>query len=341
MTVGAVLLDHWYIVCRARDLKHRPIAVSLFERHMVLFRAKNGLPAALEDRCLHRNAKLSDGKVDKGLIACPYHGWRYAGDGTLAEIPAACSEHVVEKVGVKVFPCIEQDGFIWVAPTEVPAIERPIRFPFLQEKGWTSFVMTTDFNAPVEACLENFLDCPHATHVHKGWFRTPTSEKVHAVVRTLDDGAVAEYFNEPRRKSVVWRLLSKSKASMQHTDRFIAPATSRVDYIFSDKRHFIITSSCTPLAADVTRVYTVMNFKFGLFGWFIRLFFEPLSHLIIRQDVAMLNRQYANIRRFNRAKFQYTPVDLLGPHIVHWREALANNRKPPQSGIERHVDMRL
>ena len=308
---------------------------------MVIFRAQNGKPAALEDRCLHRNAKLSDGKVNNGQISCPYHGWKYRGDGTLAEIPAVCSEHLQQDVSLKTYPCIEQDGFIWVVPSEVPATERPTPFPFLNKKGWTNFVMTTDFNAPVEACLENFLDCPHATHVHKGWFRTPTREKVHAVVRTLDDGAVAEYFNEPRKKSVVWRLLSKTKASMQHTDRFIAPATSRVDYIFSDKRHYTITSSCTPLAAEVTRVYTVMNFKFGNLGWFIRLFFEPLSRLIIKQDVAMLNKQYANIRRFGRAKFQYTPVDLLGPHIVHWREALARNRKPPAAGHEQHVDMRL
>ncbi len=335
------MLDHWYIVCRGLDLKKRAMAVSLFERHMVLFRGKDGKAAALEDRCLHRNAKLSDGRVHAGQIACPYHGWKYSGDGALAEIPAACGEHLEERMGLKVYPCIEQDGFIWVVASETPALDRPTRFPFLNEKGWTNFVMTTDFNAPVEACLENFLDCPHATHVHKGWFRTPTREKVHAVVRTLDDGAVAEYFNEPRKKSVIWRLLSKSKSSMRHTDRFIAPATSRVDYIFSDKRHYTITSSCTPLSAEVTRVYTVMNFKFGKIGWLIRLFFEPLSRLIIKQDVAVLNKQYENIRRFGRAKFQYTPVDLLGPYIVHWREALNQNRKPPASGLERHVDMRL
>jgi phenylpropionate dioxygenase-like ring-hydroxylating dioxygenase large terminal subunit len=335
------VLNHWYIVCRSRDLQERPVAMSLFERHMVVFRAKNGKPAALEDRCLHRNAKLSEGRVCDGLITCPYHGWTYRGDGTLAQIPASCDDLGLQKSVLKTFPCIEQDGFIWVVPSEAPATESPLPFPFLNENGWTNFVMVTDFNAPVEACLENFLDCPHAAHVHKGWFRSPTREKVRAVVRTLDDGAVAEYFNEPRKKSVVWRLLSKSKSRMQHTDRFIAPATSRVDYIFSDRRHYTITSSCTPLSAEATRVYTVMNFKFGKIGWFIKLFFEPLSRLIIKQDVAMLNKQYANIRRFGRPKFQYTPEDLLGPHIVHWREALINNRKPPPAGQERCVDMRL
>ncbi len=87
---------------------------------------------------------------------------------------------------------------------------------------------------------------------------------------------------------------------MRHTDRFIAPATSRVDYEFSDGRYYIITSSCTPVGAHETQVYTVISFRFGRIGALVRLFFEPLSHVIIRQDTRMLRLQQANLRRFGR-----------------------------------------
>jgi len=156
------------------------------------------------------------------------------------------------------------------------------------------------FDGSVESCLENFLDCPHATFVHNFWFRKLTARSLQATVTATDDGAVASYYDEPREGSVVWKFFSKSNSTMQHTDRFIAPSTTRVDYIFSDKRHYVITSSCTPLSESKTCVYTVITFRFGRIGWFVRLFFEPLSRWIIHQDVNMVALQQDNIERFQQ-----------------------------------------
>jgi hypothetical protein len=71
--------------------------------------------------------------------------------------------------------------------------------------------METLFRGGVKACPENLLDCPHATHVHRYWFRSPIFRPVRAVVRTLDDGAVTEYLEEPGEKSLVWSLLSQGR----------------------------------------------------------------------------------------------------------------------------------
>uniref|UniRef100_UPI003AF7DD8D hypothetical protein n=1 Tax=Thiolapillus sp. TaxID=2017437 RepID=UPI003AF7DD8D len=43
-------------------------------------------------------------------------------------------------------------------------------------------------------------------------FRTPTAKPVMAQVTMLEDGAVAEYFQEPREKSLVWSLLSPNRS---------------------------------------------------------------------------------------------------------------------------------
>ncbi len=202
--------------------------------------------------------------------------------------------------------------------------------------------MKTVFRAPVEACLENFLDCPHANTVHKGWFRTPAARTIKTVVRTLADGAEAEYFDEPREKSLVWTLVAPSKEHrMRHTDRFIAPSTTEVDYQFSNNARYLITSCCTPVGDAETLVHTVITFRFAWLTPVIRLFFEPLARRIIRQDVEMLERVEENAKRFGRPRLGVIPQDLLLPHIVRWRTALKNGAPAPEAGVEEHVDLRL
>lgn len=337
-----MLEDDWYIACESRALRRRPGAVTLFDSPVVLFRDAAGRPHALEDRCLHRGAPLSQGRVTDNALECPYHGWRYTGDGRVAEIPAAPQDSAPPADAcLRSYPCLEQDGYVWVCPSGSPARDAPIPFAHLGERGWTSFRMRTRFEAPVDACLENFLDCPHATFVHRFWFRAPTAKPVKTITHTLADGASTEYFEEPREKSVIWSLLSAKHAHMRHTDRFIAPATSRVDYEFSDGRYYIITSSCTPIGAHETQVYTVISFRFGRIGALVRLFFEPLSHLIIRQDTKMLRLQQANLRRFGGPPFRVTEQDVLIRHILAWRKALREGQPPPEPGDVTHAPMRL
>ncbi len=337
-----MLEDHWYIACRSRALGRKPLAVTLFDKPLVLYRGPKNRALALEDRCLHRGAPLSAGRVSEGELQCPYHGWRYNAAGELAHIPAQIEPEAGSTPPcIQAYDCMEQDGYIWVCPGESPSRARPLSFAHLGERGWTSFRMDTVFEAPVEACLENFLDCPHATFVHRYWFRAPTTEVVRSVTRTLEDGALTEYFKEPRKKSLVWSLLSRDSATLRHTDRFIAPATSRVDYEFSDGRYYIITSSCTPISAAKTRVHTVISFRYPRLGPLVRLFFEPLSRLIIKQDVDILKRQQDNLRRFQQPEFRIIEQDVLIQAIQQWRKALREGGPTPEAGIETHVDLRL
>lgn len=201
--------------------------------------------------------------------------------------------------------------------------------------------MRTYFDASVDACLENFLDIPHATFVHRYLFRAPTARTVRATVRTLADGAEAEFFEEPRERAAVWALLAPRMGAMRHTDRFIAPNLSQVDYHFQNGWHYTITSCCMTASQRKTSVYTVISFRCGWLAPLVRLFFEPLSHLIIRQDVRMLAMQQENLARFPGARFESTPADLLGPHIRAWREALRDGGSLPSAGRESHVEIRI
>jgi len=317
------------------------VKVVIGTRPVVLFRDAAGAAAALEDRCAHRNAPLSLGRVCDGRLQCAYHGWEYDAQGRVAKVPAMPAGECPAGIRIASYRTLEQDGFVWVAPAESTPELPPPRFAHLGEPGWTSFVMQTRFRATVEACLENFLDCPHATFVHRYWFRAPTARPVRARVRTLEDGAVAEFFEEPREKSLVWSLLSPRGGPMEHTDRFIAPCTSRVDYRFPSGLHYIITSSCTEVEPRETEVFTVISFRFGIWGPLVRLYFEPMSRFIIRQDVDVLAAQQENIARFGAPRFASTPADLLGPHIAAWRQALKAGVPVPPAGAQSELEIRL
>lgn len=339
----ALLQRHWYAVCRSGDLGARkPLAVRLFGRPLALFRDGAGRAAALEDRCAHRHAPLSEGRVCAGRLQCPYHGWEYGADGQVLRVPALGAD-AQAPAGLKTgaLPVVEQDGLVWVWPGEGEAAGTPRRIPTFDEPGWTRFTMKTRFRGSVEACLENFLDCPHATFVHRGWFRSPTQAPVRTQVTLLEDGAVAEYFEEPRKRSVIWALFSPGGTQMRHTDRFIAPATSCVDYVFSNGLAYNITSTCSPVDGDEIEVFTVMSFRFRALGPLVRLAFEPVSRWIIRQDVKMLDSVAANRARFPAAATRSTAADLLGPAIWRWRAALAAGTPPPEPGAVREVTLYL
>src|SRR5690242_16574149 len=83
----AKLPDRWFVGCRSRALHDRPLSVTLQGIPLAVFRTGDGRPAALEDRCPHRNAPLTAGRVRSGQLECAYHGWRYDGGGACVAVP--------------------------------------------------------------------------------------------------------------------------------------------------------------------------------------------------------------------------------------------------------------
>lgn len=334
------LRNFWYIAAESHRLKTAPIPVQVFGEHIVLFRDSEGNPAALLDRCAHRNTALSTGRIVGDCIECPYHGWRYQRDGQCSHIPSLGTAAKLPAIAVRSYSCVERQGYVWLYSGETPPDGNPFSFPHLGEPGWTTFRMKTTFQASVEACLENFLDCPHTVFVHKGWFRSHDTRELKAIVRRRKNSAEVEFQGEPISKSVVSRLLFPKGRELRHTDRFLAPNISRVDYDFGPDRHFIITSQCTPITDSRTKVYTVISFRFGKIGSLVRLFFEPLSRHIIRQDVDILREHSRQLERFGGEQFCNIETDLLGLHIRALRARIARDELPlPET--EREITIRF
>ena len=95
-----------------------------------------------------------------------------------------------------------------------------------------------------------------------------------------------------------------------------------------------------------TEVYTVMTYRYGAWGGLIRLFFEPMSRHIIKQDVEILCAQTKQLKLFGGAKFSHVETDLLGLHIQSMRRqadrrASDENKTSEAEISEREITIRF
>lgn len=158
-------LRFFHPVLRASALKARPRRVTIGGEHFVLFRDRDGRPGALVDRCPHRFAPLSKGRVlHDGRLACPYHGWRFDTQGR-GESP---SQPTLKKCDVQALRIVERFGHLFIARADTPEEA----FPAL---GWEGFEHAGTFSmqmpAPLHVMLDNFSEDEHTPWVHTrlGW----------------------------------------------------------------------------------------------------------------------------------------------------------------------------
>ena len=177
------LKENWYIACLASELGSRkPVSREIYDQSLVLFRDEKGKVHCLPNRCLHRNARLSEGVIlPGGKLGCPYHGWVYSGDGRVLEVPSRGPGSPPLSLCHRSFPAIEQDGCVWIwMGSQPPPGPPPFRFPSHELSSWNSYFMITDFENEVGNLAENFMDVPHTIFVHKGWFRDRKSTRLNS-----------------------------------------------------------------------------------------------------------------------------------------------------------------
>ena len=315
----AKLADHWFIACRSRALRDRPLKTTLQGVPLVLFRTAGARPAALEDRCPHRNTPLSAGHVRAGELECAYHGWRYDGGGTCVAVPGLTTPPAARATRATAFPCLEQDGYVWVYST--PAVEprrAPFAFPNLEDRGYTTVHREFEVNSTLFAALENTLDVPHTAFLHGGLFRTRRKESdIEVVVRRYSDRCEAEFIGERRPKGVAGRLLAPRGGVVTHVDRFLLPSIAQVEYRLGDASQLCVTTAMTPVDDFRTKLFVVATFRVPIPGWLVRPFVTPIATHIFKQDARILTLQAENVRRFGGERFASTEIDVLGPQI--WR----------------------
>jgi phenylpropionate dioxygenase-like ring-hydroxylating dioxygenase large terminal subunit len=183
------LRNAWYTALWSPELKDKPIAKTLLNDKIVLFRNADGEVGALQDCCCHRAAPLSLGEISGAYLACGYHGLKFDTDGKCVEVPG--QNQVPTGAKVRSYPVLEKWNVIWIWMGD-PAKAEPGKIPdmpWLSDPKWASTPGRLYAKSNYQFILDNLLDLTHVSYVHK---RTLAGDPREATVPTkterLNDG---------------------------------------------------------------------------------------------------------------------------------------------------------
>jgi phenylpropionate dioxygenase-like ring-hydroxylating dioxygenase large terminal subunit len=265
----------WTIVGAARELKAgRALGLRVAGERVVFFRDASGDVGALIDRCPHRGVALSLGKVEKGLIECPFHGWRFDRHGANCRVPFN-PDAKRANLGAVALPAREVAGLLWLYTGFAPLSE-PEPSPTLFEPDVTVCVQSVFWRAHWTRVMENMLDMPHLPFVHR---RT-----IGKALRGLADS----------RMDLVWEERSYGGRISKSVDGVARPGA--LDYRYPNVMELFIDPpgkrlrlmvACIPEGDDATRLLLLTIRNFARAAW-LNPVFRAMNRRIANEDRAIV-----------------------------------------------------
>lgn len=193
MDLGAkgYLRNAWYVADWADAITAALTPLEILGERVVLFRAEDGSPVALEDACPHRKLPLSMGRREGDSIVCGYHGLAFDTSGACIAAP---TQAALPKACVRGYPLAERYGLVWIWMGD-PAQADPARIIDILQWGSPDWgynrgpVMHVDCH--YLHVVDNLLDPTHVTWVHPGSFGDPSCAAVPIETISAPDGVTA------------------------------------------------------------------------------------------------------------------------------------------------------
>ena len=167
------LRNQWYCAAFGHELQQAPMARVFLGEPVVMYRQTNGAPVAFEDRCCHRRAPLSAGKVEGDNLRCGYHGLVYDPTGKVIWAPG--QDHLPQGAQVRRYPIVEKHGWIWIWPGD-PALADPKTAPAYDrydDPNWTSYDELIPIKSNYFLVVDNLLDLSHLPFLHAATIGSP------------------------------------------------------------------------------------------------------------------------------------------------------------------------
>ncbi|HEY8209980.1 MAG TPA: Rieske 2Fe-2S domain-containing protein [Myxococcaceae bacterium] len=158
----------WYAVSASTELRRGQVKrLQYLGRELVAFRGEDGEAHVLDAYCPHLGAHLGvGGKVQGDTVVCPFHGWRFAGDGRCVEAPYA---RTTPRCSTGSWATVERNGMVWIWYHALGA-PPDLEVPALPEHGnpeWTPYRQYRWIvKSHSQEMGENSADSAHFLHVH-------------------------------------------------------------------------------------------------------------------------------------------------------------------------------
>lgn len=163
------LWNCWYAAAWENEIEDgKGLARTFLEKPVVIFRGESGKYVALDDRCCHRAAPLSMGRVEGDCIRCMYHGMVYDAGGICVEIPGQDRISAVHRV--RSYPVVEKGHllWIWMGDPELADEADIMHYQPLDDPEWVGLPQECylHYDANWLLIVDNLADFSHLAFVH-------------------------------------------------------------------------------------------------------------------------------------------------------------------------------
>jgi len=298
--MAAFLRNQWYTAATSAEVGDKPLARTICDEPMVIFRGRDGKVAALTDRCPHRKAPLSSGEVVGNDIQCGYHGIRFAADGACTHVPG--NAIIGRGFRARSFPARELHGlvFVWLGA----AIPDPALIPDFGENvkpGWTGVHGTLYVKANYQLLIDNILDLTHVVFVHKttlaggGVTETPLEVDIDGdivraqrLMRNVDTAPIYRAARDLHGKIDRWQFLEFRPPIYARITLGAREAGSEVP--FGTPTH-IVLNSFTPETERTTHYFWSTVRSWGLEDSYVSKIYKDMTDVAFAEDARIVEQQ--------------------------------------------------
>jgi len=192
--------------------------VKFWGTSVAVYRDDRGVVHAIENRCAHRQLKLSAGMVVGDKLVCGYHGWEYDGDGKLAKIPHDLFGHKMPACKLRSYAVRVRYGLIWVffgaaerasstSMPEIPELEGP--------DAWACVPVDFTWQAHHSMIIDNVSDFSHA-YLHRR--SRPFTDARLTRLETVGDEVRLSYETKVGRGPISGLFIDRAKANTNAMD---------------------------------------------------------------------------------------------------------------------------
>ncbi|KAI8827158.1 uncharacterized protein EV422DRAFT_563238 [Fimicolochytrium jonesii] len=181
--------NYWYPLIPSSEVSSsQPAKHHIWGDPVVIYRDPSTHEViAFEDRCPHRAAPLSSGRIMNGNLECRYHGWQYDSAGECVVVPSTAANAKLPNVEIRKYPIREANEWVWIWPGEAEKVDdggQPgVRLMGGREDEFSAWSGYVDLDIDHSLLVENFLDPAHLPFTHD----TTISKRSNATQMTITE----------------------------------------------------------------------------------------------------------------------------------------------------------